>query len=143
MLNKRLAMKRLTNLLAILAVLSLASCTPSPAASNEGNTDVAEDVYFVKYASNGLQGSYNVSYTAEDGKSVGLSNIKGEDFERTIGPVSKGFKASYSVMTSLNYTTVATRIEVKKGSEPFVVKQESVRTFSGSAGSCGVSYTIE
>ena len=136
-------MKRLAILYtALLSVILIASCTPAPV-NNEENNDVAEDVYYVKYASNGLEGTYSVNYTAEDGKSVGLSNIKGADFERTIGPVSKGFKARYSVQSTLNYTTVAVRIEVKKGNEPFVVKKEGVRTSSGSACSCSVEYTIE
>jgi len=134
-------MKRfLVALIGFIAIV--ASCTPSPAVNNEENGG-AEDVYYVKYASNGLEGTYSAHYTSEDGKSIGLPNIKGADFERTIGPVSKGFKAQFSIMSTLNYTTVSVRIEVKKGNEPFIVKKEAVRTSSGSACSCGVEYTIE
>ena len=126
----------------VLTAFMLASCTPS---SKDGDDviETVDEVYYVKYASNGLEGTYSASYTTEDGNTIRLSNLKGQDFERTIGPVTKGFKASYSIMSTLNYTTVAVRIEVKKGNGPFVVKKEDVKTSSGYACSCGTSYTIE
>lgn len=135
-------MKRFTYFVIIFFVSLFTSCTPNLVEDNE-NTENTEEVYYVKYASNGLQGTYNASYTTEKGTSVGLTNIKGEDFERTIGPVSKGFVASFHIMSTLNYTTIAVRIEVKKGNDPFIVKKEAVHTSSGSAAYCGVSYTIE
>lgn len=134
---------RVKQLLFIPCIMAmLISCVPS-LTINDDTSETQEDVYYVKYASNGLEGTYSVNYTSEDGKSVSLDNIKGADFERTIGPVSKGFKAEYSVRSTLNYTTVATRIEVKKGNEPFIVKKEAVNTSSGYACSCGVTYTVE
>ena len=120
----------------------LLSCVPS-FTIDDSPGETQEDVYYVKYASNGLEGTYSVYYTSEDGKSVSLENIKGADFERTIGPVSKGFKAGFNVRSTLNYTTVAVRIEVKKGNEPFIVKKEAVNTSTGYACSCGVTYTVE
>ena len=123
-------------------LIMVISCTPTNPSNTEPK-ETAEDVYYVKYASNGLEGTYSASYTDENGKTVNLSNIKGADFERTIGPVSKGFEARYQVMSTLNYTTVAVRIEVKKGDDPFVVKKEAVNTSKGYACSCSVSYKIE
>lgn len=104
---------------------------------------IAESQYFVKYVSNGLEGTYSVTYVDEDGRSVELSNIKGADFERTVGPVTKGFNAKYSVKGTLNYTTIAVRIEIKKDNEPFVVKKENLATSHGYPCFCSVSYTIE
>ena len=125
-------------------VIALVSCTPSAATADENDiTDSAEDLYYVKYASNGLEGTYSATYTDESGKSVSLSSIKGADFERTIGPVSTGYKANFHIMSTLNYTTISLRIEIKKGNDPFVVKNEAVRTSSGSPCMCSVSYTIE
>lgn len=62
-----------------------------PSASIDNNYDTADAIYYVSYAAaNGLGGTYSVNYTSEEEK-VSLSNIKGADFKRTIGPVSKGF----------------------------------------------------
>ena len=126
-----------------LLLLSALSCSKDPSMIIDDNSETTDAVYYIRYAANGLEGTYSVNYTAEDQK-VSLPNIKGADFERTIGPVSKGFEASFGIQSSLNYTTVAVRIEVKKGNtEPFIVKKEAVKTSSGYACSCSVSYTIE
>lgn len=125
-----------------LALLALSSCSDD-IINNEEPGETVESVYYVKYASNGLEGTYNASYAAETGKSISLSSLKGADFERTIGPVSKGFKANVSISSTLQYTTVAVRIEVKKDDGPFVVKKENAHTSSGYACSCGASYTVE
>ena len=121
----------------------VSSCTKESHMDDGNSIDTEDDVYYIRYASNGLEGTYSVTYTSEDNQSVQLPNIKGADFERVIGPVSKGFKATYSVMSTLQYTTVAVRIEVRKGNEPFLVKNEAVRTSHGSACSCSVTYVIE
>lgn len=119
------------------------SCTPNNATNDNEKPNATTDVYYVKYASNGLEGTYSVNYTAEDGQPVYVSNIKGADFERTIGPVSKGFEANFTITSTLNYTTVAVRIEVKKNNEPFIVKKESVTHSKGFPCTCGVKYTVE
>lgn len=120
----------------VLSSACLLSCTKG---SNEGNGNaengdtITEDVYFVKYASDGLSGRYDASYTDENGRQVSLQSIAGETFERTVGPVKKGFKATFSI--TRDYTQAAVRIETKKNDEPFLVKKES--TYGS------VSYTIE
>ena len=125
-----------------LLLLTASSC------SKENTVDcnfpeTPDAVYYIRYASNGLEGTYSADYTSENNETVRLSNIKGADFERIIGPVSKGFKANFGIRSTLNYTTVAVRIEVRKGNEPFMVKKEAVSTSNGYACSCSVSYTIE
>ena len=45
-------------------------------------------------------------------------------FERTVGPVSKGFSASFSIDTGTG-TVMPLRIECRKDDGPFVVKVES------------------
>ena len=125
-----------------LLLLTASSC------SKENTVDcnfpeTPDAVYYIRYASNGLEGTYSADYTSENNETVRLSNIKGADFERTIGPVSKCFKANFGIRSTLNYTTVAVRIEVRKGNEPFMVKKEAVSTSNGYACSCSVSYTIE
>lgn len=127
--------------IALLSLIALSSflfvsCTKGNESDNNSIEQKAEteDVYFVKYASNGLSGRYNATYTKEDGKSTSLQSIAGSDFERTVGPVEKGFKASFTItLNTGGYGAV--RIEVKKNDEPFLVKKES--TYGG------VSYTIE
>ena len=57
--------------------------------------------------------------------------------------VTKGFNAKYSVKGTLNYTTIAVRIEIKKDNEPFVVKKENLATSHGYPCYCSVSYIIE
>ena len=126
-----------------LAIFVSYSCTPE--SSMDNNTEDVEEIYYVKYASDELSTSnyYNITYSTEDGSSFRLSSIKGGDFERTIGPVSEGFNAEFKVECSASYpTTIAIRIEVKKGESPFVVKKESIRAGTGSV-SAVVSYTIE
>ncbi|MDY3964216.1 MAG: hypothetical protein SOY98_07965 [Candidatus Cryptobacteroides sp.] len=126
-----------------LVLLIVWSCSKEPSAAIDDNSETTDAIYYVRYAANGLEGTYSVNYTSEEEK-VSLPNIKGADFERTIGPVSRGFEASFGIQSNLNYTTVAVRIEVRKGNtEPFIVKKEAVKTSSGSACSCSVSYTIE
>lgn len=137
--------------LCALITYALVSCTPgSPLTNNTNETNstdssTSEDVYYVKYASNGLSNSnyYNVTYTTEDGNSTRLSSIPGGDFERTIGPVSEGFKSEVTIECNASYpTTIAVRIEVKKNDNPFTVKKETVRAGTGYVTS-SVTYTIE
>ena len=121
--------------IAFLALCSslLISCGKIPSSNGEQNQEETKAVYFVKYCSEGLSGRYDAQYRDESGKTVGLQNIAGSEFERTIGPVEKGFECFFSI--TLPYSQASVRIEVKKNDEPFLVKKES--TFGR------VTYTIE
>ena len=132
-------MKRIISLLMIVLPLCIVACTKA----DTGEDSTAEQTeYYVKYASEGLETNYNVSYTDEKGEKQSFSDLSGETFERVIGPVSVGFEASLRISVA-NYNdtrTRAARIEVKKGNGPFVVKVEkSGKGYSG----VSVSYTIE
>ena len=133
--------KRISLLLAFGILFFATSCTEE--------CPVADDAsYYVKYASDGFE-SYNkyvVTYTDENGETVRLSDFRGDDFERTVGPVSKGFKAEYSITcTSSQYTNIAIglRIEVKKDDGPFVVKKDAVKESIGFDCKASLTYTIE
>lgn len=110
--------------------------------------DVNDASYYVKYASDGFK-SYNkyvVTYTDENGETVRLSDFRGDDFERTIGPVPRGFKAEYSITcTSSQYTNIAVglRIEVKKDNGPFVIKKDAVKESIDFDCKASLTYTIE
>lgn len=99
---------------------------------------VEEEQYYVKYIGDSISGQYSVSYEDTKG-TVTLSDQREAKFERTVGPVSKGFKASLRI-TCGYYMPPTVRIEVKKGNAPFVVKAEKVG--SGYVGA-SVSYVIE
>lgn len=132
-------MKRIIGLLIIVLPLCIVACTKAD--TGEDST-VEQTEYYVKYASEGLSSTYNVSYTDETGKKQSFSDISGETFERIIGPVAVGYEATFRIWVSnTNDTkTRAARIEVKKGNSPFVVKVEkSGKGYSG----VSVSYTIE
>lgn len=123
----------------VATLMVLSSCTKGTQPEEGEPEATAEVEYFVKYVSNGLSRRYNVNYTDANGANVSLRDIAGENFERTVGPVSKGFKAFFSIQG--DYLNPAVRIEVKKGNNPFVVKAESA-SYSSSVGA-SVSYTIE
>lgn len=138
-------MKRILGLLLIVLPLCIVACSKTPAESDSSEKQ-AESEYYVKYASDGLNGNgiyaYNVSYTDEKGEERSFSNMTADSFERTIGPVSKGFKASFRIWVANTNDTMtrAARIEVKKDNNPFVVKAEqSNRGYGG----VSVSYTLE
>ncbi len=133
-------MKQFLLLLLVVLPLCVTACSKSP----EGTGSQSE--YYVKYASDGLDGrgiyAYNVSYTDENGKTNSFSNMTSDSFERIIGPVSPGFKASFRIwVANTNDTkTRSARIEVKKGNDPFTVKAE--KTGKGSGG-VSITYTVE
>lgn len=132
---------KISLLLAFWILFFAASCSKEIPVVNDAS-------YYIKYASDGFA-SYNkyvVSYTDETGETVRLSDFRGDDFERTVGPVSKGFKAEYSVTcTSSQYTNIAIglRIEVKKDDGPFVVKKDAVKESIGFDCTATLSYTVE
>ena len=135
-------MKKLISLLLIVLPLCFTACSKSPA---DNETPSGQSEYYVKYASDGLGGNgiyqYNVSYTDEKGEQKTFSNMTADNFERTIGPVSVGFKASLRIwVNNTNDSRArAARIEVKKDNNPFVVKAENATQKGG----VSVSYTIE
>lgn len=129
-------------MLLIMLPLCFTACSKSNAGSD---TPDGQSEYYVKYASDGLGGTgiyqYNVSYTDEKGEQKTFSNMTADNFERTIGPVSVGFKASLRIwVNNTNDSRArAARIEVKKDNNPFVVKAENATQKGG----VSVSYTIE
>ena len=129
-IKHRLMKKFYAFLLAIVALVLLSGCS-------KGAQQEVE--YYVKYASNGLRGNYYVGYADTDGEMVYLRNVSGTDFERTVGPVSKGFEASFAIRG--DNTLPSVRIEVREGSGPFVVKAEAVAHSATSGAS--VKYTIK
>ena len=133
--------------LSILGLLiAVSSCTKP---NLTGENFEGDSVYYIKYASDGFKqntNEYAVTYVAEDGTTVRLSDFEGDNFERTIGPVSKGFKAEYSIKcTSSQYINhaIGLRIEVKEGDKPFVVKKEEVKTSVGFDFTASLSYIVE
>lgn len=134
-------MKHYMYLLFIILCAILTGC----AKENKDNEQIEETLYYVKYVSEGLDGNgiyaYNVSYTDETGSSRSFSNMTSDTFERTIGPVKVGFKASLriSVSNTNDERARAARIEIKKGNEPFVVKAGNSSQRIG----VSVTYTIE
>ena len=137
-------MKRLIGSLLIVLPLYFTACSKSPV-DNETTVNPQESEYYVKYASDGLGGNGiyqdNVTYTDEKGEQKSFSNMTADNFERTIGPVSVGFKASFHIWVnnSNDSRARAARIEVKKDNNPFVVKAEN----ASPKGGVSVTYTIE
>ena len=128
-------MKVLSKLFILLAVLflTLGCSKDSQLGTPSDNGDTLEDIYFVKYVCDKAYGT--ARYTNEEGKSVTSPSVyNGGSFERTIGPVAKGFKSSVTVDRGTGVRDLAVRIEVKRNDEPFVVKVEGI---------CSVSYVIE
>ena len=132
-------MKRFILLAAtMVSFLLIHSCSKGSQPEESGQGTHVENVdYFVKYVSNGLRNRYDASYQ-DVGKMVSLRDIAGESFERIVGPVSKGFRASFTIQS--NYVSPSVRIEIKRGDDPFVVKAETVGTPAAGA---SVSYVIE
>ena len=135
-------MKKTMKIFMVVLSLCIAACTKD---NTGGNSTANQTEYYVKYASDGLDGNgiyqYNVSYTDEKGEQKSFSNMTADNFERIIGPVSVGFKASLHIWVnnSNDSRARAARIEVKKDSNPFVVKAENASERVG----VNVSYTIE
>ena len=137
-------MKRVIRLLLVAFPLIVLACTKTP--TNDDSSDNHQPEFYVKYASEGLGTTdlfkYNVSYKDEKGEEKSFSNLNADSFERTIGPVSMGFEASFRiwVYNTNDSRTRFARIEVKKDDGPFAVKAEkSGKGYSG----VSVSYTIE
>lgn len=122
-------MKRL--LLLLIASLAIFGCSKDPIIPSDDKTEI-EDIYFVRYIG---KSAPQVTYTNEKGETVRLTNPSVEDyvFERTIGPVYKGFTCKFTMSTGTG-TKLPMRIEVKHNDEPFVVKVE---------GENSITYTIE
>ena len=127
-------MKR--TILLILALIGVLACSKVSSSStsdtNPTSATNSEDVFFVRYIG---KSAPMVTYTNEKGGKISLTNPSTEDgvFDRTIGPVYKGFSCTFSMDTGTG-TKLPVRIEVKRNDEPFVVKVE---------GNNRVSYIIE
>lgn len=118
-----------------LASLFVLSCQKNTLTTDDTIIPTVENEYYVRYISNGLSGYYTATYMNEKNIRISVKNQKAETFERIIGPVHSGFKASFSIQKDFPMDLPASvRIEVRKNSEPFLIKRE---------GTTGVSYTIE
>ncbi len=110
-------------------MIQVISCFSSPDYSHRSGSS--------RYASDNT-GKYNVSYMKADGASWSGQNFYlSGTFERTVGPVKKGFQAKMSI-SSDNYASseIFGRIELKVNDEPFVVKVEG-------RAETGLSYTVQ
>lgn len=124
-------------LLSVVLILSFTSCgKDTPVSPETPGQEPAAVEYYVKYCIDQGGGRGNVSYKKEDGSLAYLENIVIGSFERTVGPVQKGFEASLSAMSTSAGNQLNGRIEVKKGEAPFVVKKEGIVTY-------GLTYTID
>ncbi len=116
----------------IILLLSIICIACTKESSSAAIGDSSQDEYYVKYISEKAIGI--ISYTKEDGTTFTLTQNYNQSFERTIGPVSKGFKCNFSVDRGTGVRDIPVRIEVKKNEAPFVVKEEGI---------CTISYTID
>ena len=122
-------MNRLLKLL--IASLAIFGCSKDPFILSDNRTEI-ENIYFVRYIG---KSAGDVTYTNETGKTIRLISPLTENsvFERTIGPVYKGFTCKLTMSTGTG-TRLPMRIEVKHNDQPFVVKVE---------GENSITYTIE
>lgn len=105
-----------------IAALTTIGCGKSGLDANGCRDDVKSE-YYIRYCAERALGV--VSYSNTTGTTTlntGQSTIS--KFERTVGPVSKGFSASFSIDTGTE-TVMPLRIECRKDDGPFVVKVES------------------
>ena len=118
-------------LVLLVSAIAFFACTPESA--NQPSSS-EEEIFFVKYISDRPIGT--ASYTNEEGKTITIRNVTGSNgvFERTVGPVYKGFTCSFSMDRGTGVNDLPVRIEVKKNNQPFVIKVEGIGR---------VSYTIE
>ena len=124
-------------LLSVVLILSFTSCgKDTPVSPDTPGQEPAAVEYYVKYCIDQGGGRGNVSYKIEDGSTTYLNNIVIGSFERTVGPVKKGFEASITAQSTSAGNQLNGRIEVKKGDAPFVVKKEGIVTY-------GLTYTID
>lgn len=115
--------KHLVLLLALVATITMASCTRGK--------------YYVKYDVSAPSSHFygGGTMTLNLNTETGMQRITSSNgvFSGTFGPVSNGFEASVSV--SVNYpTNIKTSIYVSKGEDPFVLK---------ASGTSSVQYVID
>lgn len=96
------------------------------------NSETDRNEYYVRYISDRAVGM--AYYTDADGEIVTIRNVPQGYFERTVGPVYKGFVCSFTMDRGTGICDLPVRIEVKENDAPFVVKAEGVYR---------VSYTID
>ena len=140
--DSQLVIMNKTQLVILFIAFLITSCTkPSEYNSSvepDGKDNVQEKVeYYVRYCFDSSTGRFDISYTDVDGKGIYLSNVvAGPNFERTVGPVEKGFTASLYVKSTTGGDQFNGRIEIKKGEAPFVVKKEGNTYYT-------IKYTID
>ena len=134
-------MKRTLLIITSIAALLISCAKPSDSnipTEPEGKENAEGTVeYYVRYCFDSSTGRFDITYTDVNGQGTHLSNVvAGPNFERTVGPVEKGFSAMFSVKSTTGSDQYNGRIEVKKGDAPFVVKKEGNAYYS-------IKYTID
>ncbi len=112
------------------AALGMSSCTKAETTTQQEE----EEEYYIRYCAEEAIGT--ITYTDVSGTITVKANSSITNFERTVGPVKKGFTARFTITQEsfIPGREKSLRIECKKGSAPFVVKAE---------GAGGVRYVVE
>lgn len=121
-INTDMGTKMLLYAACAIAALATIGCGKSGLDANGCRDDVKSE-YYIRYCAERALGV--VSYSNTTGTTTlntGQSTIS--KFECTVGPVSKGFSASFSIDTGTGMV-MPLRIECRKDDGPFVVKVES------------------
>lgn len=110
-------MKRLLRIF-ILGIMAVCVAGLSACSDDEP----AQDEYFVRYSMGmSAEGEVYMDYRGTDGNHVIQGNYPEGTVEATVGPVKKGFEAAVAASVDGNAPEWL-KIEVSKGSEPFVQK---------------------
>jgi hypothetical protein len=113
------------------AALGMSSCTKAETTTQQQEE---EEVYYIRYCAEEAVGT--ITYTDVSGTITVKANSSITNFERTVGPVQKGFTARFTITPEVFIPgrEKSLRIECKKGLAPFVIKAE---------GAGGVGYVVE
>ena len=113
----------------LMAALMLLGSGVMMTACEDENSEPSVADYYVQYKAGSMYYLNKVTVATESGKKV-YSDYKSSSFNKTFGPVRKGFMAEISVGVSNS----SVEIYVSRGNEPFVLK---------ATGSGGAKYKID
>lgn len=113
----------------LMAALMLLGSGVLMTACEDENSEPSVADYYVQYKAGSMYYLNKVTVATENGKKV-YSDYKSSSFNKTFGPVRKGFMAEISVGVSNS----SVEIYVSRGNEPFVLK---------ATGSGGAKYKID
>jgi hypothetical protein len=110
-----------------------------------------KDVYYVRYEIESQTiytgGKLNVQISNENGNLPLVINQR-QSWETTIGPVSKGFKATLNVtkqgwdgISAENHLKLYLRIQVSKNNEPFALKE--INGSDSPRATASINYVLE